>query len=129
MKALVALGLLAASITLTPGTAGAQERTGDAALGALADAVVAGPFGLVAGGVVGYTAGPGIASEWRRSGTGTLGRGTRFRRVSSAARLVQRAGLHSAGVCLAFGPRTPILEMRCANGTAGRRRSDLEDDR
>ena len=64
MKALVALGLLAASITLTPGTAGAQERTGDAALGALAGAVVAGPFGLVAGGVVGYTAGPGIASEW-----------------------------------------------------------------
>ena len=64
MKALVALGLLAASITLTPSNAGAQERTGDAALGALADAVVTGPFGLVAGGVVGYTAGPGIASEW-----------------------------------------------------------------
>ncbi len=83
MKALVALGLLAASITLTPGTAGAQERTGDAALGALAGAVVAGPFGLVAGGVVGYTAGPGIASEWG---------------LSTPA----HHGLHSAGVCLTF---------------------------
>src|SRR5260370_1178639 len=61
MKSLVALGLLADSITLTPGAAGAQERTGDAALGALAGAVVAGPFGLVAGGGVGYTAGPGLA--------------------------------------------------------------------
>jgi hypothetical protein len=64
MKALVALGVLTAGITLTPAAAGAQERAGDAALGALAGAVVAGPFGLVAGGVVGYTAGPGIASEW-----------------------------------------------------------------
>jgi hypothetical protein len=64
MKVLVALGLLAASITLSPAVAAASERAGDAGLGALAGVVVAGPVGLVAGGVIGYTAGPGIASEW-----------------------------------------------------------------
>ncbi len=37
----------------------AQERAGDAALGALSGAVVLGPVGAVAGAVVGYTAGHG----------------------------------------------------------------------
>ena len=54
---------------LVPSAASAGERVGDAALGALAGAVVLGPIGLVAGGVVGYTAGPSIADSWglRRS--------------------------------------------------------------
>ena len=34
----------------------------------LAGALVAGPVGLVAGGVVGYTAGPAIASSWGLKG-------------------------------------------------------------
>ncbi len=57
------------ALTLAPFGASAQERTGDAALGALAGAVVLGPVGLVAGAAVGYTAGPSIASSWglRRS--------------------------------------------------------------
>jgi hypothetical protein len=63
MKALAAFGLFGLTLLLAE-TANAQERAGDAALGALAGAVVAGPFGLVAGGVVGYTAGPGIAEQW-----------------------------------------------------------------
>ena len=63
MKALGALGLMAA-ISFLPSAAAAGERGGDAALGALAGAVVAGPIGLVGGGVIGYTAGPGIANEW-----------------------------------------------------------------
>ncbi len=42
----------------------AQEKLGDGALGALAGAVVLGPVGLLAGGVIGYTAGPGIAHSW-----------------------------------------------------------------
>jgi hypothetical protein len=42
----------------------AQERVGDAALGALSGAEVLGPVGAVAGAVVGYTAGPAIASSW-----------------------------------------------------------------
>jgi hypothetical protein len=63
MKAFVALGMLA-GFALVPAGALASERVGDAALGALAGAVVAGPVGLVGGGVIGYTAGPGIAGEW-----------------------------------------------------------------
>jgi hypothetical protein len=43
----------------------AGERVGDAALGALSGAVVLGPVGLVAGAVIGYTAGPAIAQSWR----------------------------------------------------------------
>ena len=52
--AIVAVGLIA-----TPAAAG--ERLGDAAMGALAGAVVLGPVGAVAGGVVGYVKGPNIA--------------------------------------------------------------------
>jgi hypothetical protein len=47
----------------------AQERAGDAALGAVSGAVVLGPIGAVAGAIVGYTAGPSISRSWgvRRS--------------------------------------------------------------
>ena len=47
----------------------AQERAGDAALGAVSGAVVLGPVGAVAGAIVGFTAGPSIARSWgvRRS--------------------------------------------------------------
>jgi len=64
IKALIALGTLAAAIPLAPAPGRASERAGDAALGAVAGAVVAGPVGLLGGGVIGYTAGPGIANEW-----------------------------------------------------------------
>ena len=40
------------------------ERTVDGAPGAASGLLVAGPLGLVAGGVVGATAGPAIASSW-----------------------------------------------------------------
>jgi len=56
--ALVALALLTSSAAM------AQERAGDAALGALSGAVVLGPIGAVAGAVVGYAAGPHIADSW-----------------------------------------------------------------
>jgi hypothetical protein len=42
----------------------AQERAGDAAMGALSGAVVFGPVGALAGAVVGYTTGPAIAHAW-----------------------------------------------------------------
>jgi hypothetical protein len=58
---IVAAAALAAGLMLVPAAAGAQERIGDAALGALAGAVVGGPVGAVAGGAIGYTAGPRIA--------------------------------------------------------------------
>ena len=56
-----------AAMTLMPVSAHAGERAGDAALGALSGAVVFGPVGLVAGAVIGYTAGPSIAQSWRNN--------------------------------------------------------------
>jgi hypothetical protein len=58
------VALAAASVLLLPVAAQAQERVGDAALGALSGAVVLGPVGAVAGAFVGYTAGPHIAGAW-----------------------------------------------------------------
>jgi hypothetical protein len=68
MKSMIGAAVLA--IALLPVGALAQERVGDAALGALSGAVVLGPVGAVAGAVVGYTAGPTIANSWglRRHG-------------------------------------------------------------
>lgn len=67
MKNRVAMVVL--GISLTSSAALAQERAGDAALGALSGAVVLGPVGAVAGALVGYAAGPSIAHSWglRRS--------------------------------------------------------------
>jgi hypothetical protein len=61
MKRTIAVVALA---VLTSSAAMAQERAGDAALGALSGAVVLGPIGAVAGAVVGYAAGPHIADSW-----------------------------------------------------------------
>jgi hypothetical protein len=67
MKKTIATVTLA--LALMTSAAMAQERTGDAALGALSGAIVLGPVGAVAGAIVGFTAGPSIASAWgvRRS--------------------------------------------------------------
>ena len=74
MRKMVAIAALA--LSLISSVAMAQERGGDAALGALSGAVVLGPIGAVAGAVVGYTAGPSIARSWglRRSSTARQGR-------------------------------------------------------
>jgi len=66
MRKILTLAVMAVSFPL--GVL-AQERGGDAALGALSGAVVLGPVGAVAGAVVGYAAGPSIARSWglRRS--------------------------------------------------------------
>ena len=46
------------ALALAPAAASAHEtRMGDAALGATAGMLVAGPIGLVAGGAIGYTEG------------------------------------------------------------------------
>ena len=54
-------------LLLLPSSAMAQ-RAGDAALGAVAGAVVLGPVGAVAGAFVGYTAGPSISRSWGLEG-------------------------------------------------------------
>ena len=55
------------------------QRAGDAALGAVAGAVVLGPVGAVAGAFVGYTAGPSISRSWGLEGS----RSSRHRRQAS----------------------------------------------
>jgi hypothetical protein len=65
-------------LVLAPSAAIAQ-RAGDAALGAVAGAVVLGPVGAVAGAFVGYTAGPSISRSWGLEGS----RSSRHRRQSS----------------------------------------------
>jgi hypothetical protein len=65
MKSIFAASVLAAGIMLAPATAEAGERLGDAALGAVAGALVLGPVGAVAGGVIGYSAGPDIGRGLR----------------------------------------------------------------
>jgi hypothetical protein len=61
MKKLFAAAVISAAV-LVPAVASAQERLFDGALGAGAGALAFGPIGAVAGGVVGYTSGPNIAS-------------------------------------------------------------------
>jgi len=51
------------AIGLAPSTTLADERVGDAALGAVSGAVVLGPIGALAGAAIGYTAGPAIANS------------------------------------------------------------------
>ncbi len=67
MKKIVVAAVL--GVLFIPSGALADERVGDAALGALSGVVVLGPIGAAAGAVIGYTAGPAIAGSWgvRRS--------------------------------------------------------------
>ncbi|MBR0830047.1 hypothetical protein JQ596_31420 [Bradyrhizobium manausense] len=58
-----------AMLAFAPVSAVAQERAGDAALGAVSGAIVLGPVGAVAGAFVGYAAGPSIARSWGLRGS------------------------------------------------------------
>src|SRR5215469_8639255 len=60
-------------LSFAPTCVFAQERAGDAALGALSGAVVLGPVGAVAGAVIGFTAGPAISHSWATRGPQTQG--------------------------------------------------------
>jgi hypothetical protein len=61
---IIATAAFALALTLAA-PVNAAERVGPAALGALSGAVVLGPVGLVAGAVIGYTAGPEIGRAWK----------------------------------------------------------------
>jgi hypothetical protein len=84
MKRIFAAGAI--TLAFIPSGVLAQERTGDAALGALSGAVVLGPVGAVAGAVIGYTAGPSIAQSWG------LRRSSEIRHRGRSARASENAG-------------------------------------
>jgi hypothetical protein len=69
MRKLIVLAAIAGSLTSVP--ANAQERAGHAVAGVVAGAIILGPVGAVAGGLIGYTAGPemsrGLAGEQPRA--------------------------------------------------------------
>jgi hypothetical protein len=83
-------------LVLVPSSVFAQ-RAGDAALGAVAGAVVLGPVGAVAGAFVGYTAGPSISRSWGLEGS----RSSRHRRQASRDNVrgarAEAVGANSAG--------------------------------
>jgi hypothetical protein len=68
MKRIFAASAIIVMVSFASAVAMAQERVGDAALGALSGAVFFGPIGAVAGAMVGYTTGPSIARAWRMRG-------------------------------------------------------------
>jgi hypothetical protein len=61
MKTLLAVATIAAAIAFAPTGAVAQERLLDGGMGAGAGLLAFGPAGALAGGLIGYTAGPNIA--------------------------------------------------------------------
>ncbi|WP_028349948.1 hypothetical protein [Bradyrhizobium murdochi] len=71
--------ITAAMLLVFAPSAALAQRAGDAALGAVAGAVVLGPIGAVAGAFVGYTAGPSISRSWGLEGS----RSSRHRRQAS----------------------------------------------
>jgi hypothetical protein len=70
-------------LACVPVSAVAQERAGDAALGAVSGAVVLGPVGAVAGALIGYTAGPSIARSWGMRGSHSAGHRPPARRAAA----------------------------------------------
>jgi hypothetical protein len=84
--------LMAAVVMLAFAPAGAiaQERAGDAALGAVSGAIVLGPVGAVAGALIGYTAGPSISRSWGVRGSHPARSGQSPRDAGRAARAPAR---------------------------------------
>jgi hypothetical protein len=107
------LAIIAVALAFAPLQALAQERAGDAALGALSG-IVLGPVGIVAGAVVGYTAGPSIASAWgvRRHRTH---RGYAARhRTAAVVDEQSAAAAQSAPASIPAAPSAPASAPRAA---------------
>ncbi|WP_292610444.1 DNA-directed RNA polymerase subunit N [Nitrobacter sp. 62-13] len=101
MKIMKVVAAAALALPLLSSALQAQERAGDAALGALSGAVVLGPVGALAGAVVGYTAGPKIARSWglRHSSRRPHQRSARRspRRLTAANDTRRAAGIQTTG--------------------------------
>src|SRR6185437_14810795 len=74
------IAVTAFALSMVPTATMAQERAGDAALGAVSGAVVLGPVGAVAGALIGYTTGPSISRSWGLRGSNRAGRTIRSAR-------------------------------------------------
>jgi len=107
MKRTLAIALL--TLALMPRVAEAGERPADAALGALSGALVFGPVGLVAGAVVGYTAGPSISHGLRRGETRQARRASNYDARASVGdtQSAPRDGGSGAAPQAAAAPATP----------------------
>jgi hypothetical protein len=105
MKKALAFAALGLSVMSSNALAG-EHREGDAALGALSGAVVFGPVGALAGALVGFTAGPGIAHSWGIRG-------------SSTPRHARRSARQGTGTAAAASQPSPRSGQRVsASGTA-----------
>jgi len=106
MKKTIAIAAVTLSLISSQALAD-EHRGGDAALGALAGAVVLGPIGAIAGAAVGYTAGPSIAHSWgfRRSGSAA-------RRTRSAQRQTQASDTRPAIACRYLPGDRPRYKQR-----------------
>lgn len=93
-------------LAVVPAGASAQERAGDAALGAVSGAVVLGPIGALAGAVVGYTAGPSISRSWGLHGS----RPARSRRSARDANRAASAPPGRQEAMNANGPTRPMTQ-------------------
>lgn len=77
----LSVAALVLGFSLASGSAFADDRVVDGLLGAGAGALVLGPVGLVAGGVIGYSAGPSINCSLKG---GCGGRRHRYHRQASS---------------------------------------------
>ena len=98
------IAVAAVALSLVPMAAMAQERAGDAALGAVSGAVVLGPVGAVAGALIGYTAGPSISRSWGRRGS----------RASRTTHNVRRSSRYEARAAASDGDLAPRNQATAA---------------
>jgi hypothetical protein len=101
------LAIASLMLALMPQVAEAGERPADAALGALSGALVFGPVGLVAGAVVGYTAGPSISHGLRRGETRQARRASNYDARASASDTQPAPRDSGSGVPQAAAPAPP----------------------
>ena len=97
-----------AILACVPGSAVAQERAGDAALGAVSGAVVLGPVGAVAGALIGYTAGPSIARSWGMRGSRSAHRPPRRAAATRSPPRTREAMAANGQMRAAGNPAPPV---------------------
>jgi predicted lipid-binding transport protein (Tim44 family) len=111
MKKALAFAALGLSLMSSNALAG-EHRGGDAAIGALSGAVVFGPVGALAGALVGFTAGPGIAHSWGIRESSTPRHARRPARQETAASAGQPSHRDQASASPAAQPQPPSAATR-----------------